>query len=58
VFGLVVRFNLKAGTGEPFDTLTRDVVAVIKEAEPGTLIYACHAVEGDTDARIFYGSSD
>jgi quinol monooxygenase YgiN len=54
VFGLVVRFNLKAGTGEPFDALTRDVVAVIKQAEPGTLIYACHAVEGDTDARIFY----
>jgi quinol monooxygenase YgiN len=54
VFGLVVRFNLKAGTGEPFDALTRDVVAVIKEAEPGTLVYACHAVEGDDDARIFY----
>jgi quinol monooxygenase YgiN len=54
VFGLVVRFNLKAGTGEPFDALTRDVVAATKEAEPGTLIYACHAVEGDADARIFY----
>jgi quinol monooxygenase YgiN len=54
VFGLVVRFNLKAGTGEAFDALTRDVVAVIKQAEPGTLIYACHAVEGDADARIFY----
>jgi quinol monooxygenase YgiN len=54
VFGLVVRFNLKAGTAEPFDALTRDVVAVIKQAEPGTLIYACHAVEGDADARIFY----
>jgi quinol monooxygenase YgiN len=54
VFGLVVRFNLKAGTGRQFDALTRDVVAVIREAEPGTLIYACHAVEGDADARIFY----
>jgi quinol monooxygenase YgiN len=54
VFGLVVRFNLKAGTGEPFDALTREVVAVIKQVEPGTLIYACHAVEGDADARIFY----
>jgi quinol monooxygenase YgiN len=54
VFGLVVRFNLKAGTGEQFDALTRDVVAAIAEAEPGTLIYACHAVEGDADARIFY----
>jgi quinol monooxygenase YgiN len=54
VFGLVVRFKLKAGTGEPFDALTRDVVASIKEAEPGTLIYACHIVEGDADARVFY----
>jgi quinol monooxygenase YgiN len=54
VFGLVVRFNLKPGTGEQFDALTRDAVATIKEAEPGTLIYACHAVEGDSNARIFY----
>jgi quinol monooxygenase YgiN len=54
MFGLVVRFNLKTGTGEQFDALTRDVVAAIRQAEPGTLIYACHAVEGDADARIFY----
>jgi quinol monooxygenase YgiN len=54
VFGLVVRFNLKTGTGEQFDALTRDVVAVIRQSEPGTLIYACHKVEGDADARIFY----
>ena len=54
MFGLVVRFNLMAGTGEQFDALTRDVVAVIRQAEPGALIYACHAVEGDADARIFY----
>ena len=54
MLGLVVRFNLNAGTGEQFDALTREVVAAIREAEPGTLVYACHAVEGDTDARIFY----
>jgi quinol monooxygenase YgiN len=54
VFGIVVRFNLKAGTGVQFDALTRDVVGAIREAEPGTLIYACHAVEGEADARIFY----
>ena len=54
MFGLVVRFNLKAGTGELFDELTRDVVATIQQAETGTLIYACHTVEGDADARIFY----
>ena len=54
MYGLVVRSDLKAGTGELFDALTRDVVVVIKQAEPGTLIYTCHAVEGDADARIFY----
>lgn len=54
MFGLVVRFNLKAGTGEQFDALTRDVVVAIRQAEPGTLVYACHVVEGDADARIFY----
>jgi quinol monooxygenase YgiN len=54
VFGLVVRFNLKPGTGEQFDALTRDVVTAIRKVEPGTLIYACHVVEGDADARIFY----
>jgi quinol monooxygenase YgiN len=54
VFGLVVRINLRAGTGEQFDALTRDVVAAIRQAEPGTLICSCHEVEGDADARIFY----
>jgi quinol monooxygenase YgiN len=54
VFGLVVRFDLKDGSGEVFDTLTSEAVALIKEAEPGTLVYACHAVEGDAEARIFY----
>jgi quinol monooxygenase YgiN len=44
----------KAGTGEHFDALTRDVVAVIRQAEPGTLIYSCHEVEGGADARMFY----
>jgi quinol monooxygenase YgiN len=54
MFGLVVRFDLKDGSGEVFDALTSEAVALIKEAEPGTLVYACHAVEGDAEARIFY----
>ena len=54
MFGLVVRFDLKDGSGEVFDALTSEAVALIKEAEPGTLVYACHAVEGDVEARIFY----
>jgi quinol monooxygenase YgiN len=54
VFGLVVRFDLKDGSGEVFDALTSEVVALINEAEPGTLVYACHALEGDAEARVFY----
>ena len=54
MFGLVVRFDLKDGSGEVFDALTSEAVAVIREAEPGTLVYACHAVEGDAEARVFY----
>jgi quinol monooxygenase YgiN len=54
MFGLVVRFDLKDGSGEVFDALTSEAVALIKKAEPGTLVYACHAVEGDAEARIFY----
>jgi quinol monooxygenase YgiN len=53
MFGLVVRFDLKDGSGEVFDALTSEAVAAIRE-EPGTLVYACHAVEGDAEARIFY----
>jgi quinol monooxygenase YgiN len=54
MFGLVVRFNLIAGSGPAFDKLTAETVAQIRTAEPGTLVYACHEVEGDIDARVFY----
>ncbi len=54
MFGLVVRFDLKDGSGEVFDALTSEAVALIKEAEPGTLVYACHAVDGAPESRVFY----
>jgi quinol monooxygenase YgiN len=54
MFGLVVRFDLRRDSGEAFDALTREAVAAIRDAEPGTLVYACHAVEGDGEARVFY----
>src|SRR4029453_9783009 len=54
MFGLVVRFNLKGGSGPDFDRLTEETVTGIRAAEPGTLIYACHEVEDDPDARVFY----
>jgi quinol monooxygenase YgiN len=54
VFGLVVRFDLKTGTGPSFDALTKETVERIRASEPGTLIYTCHTVEGESDARLFY----
>ncbi len=54
MFGLVVRFNLMGGSGPAFDKLTDETVAEIRTAEPGTLVYACHEVEGDLEARVFY----
>jgi quinol monooxygenase YgiN len=54
VFALVVRFDLKPGAGEAFDQLVGETVAHIQEQEPGTVMYACHKVEGEPLARVFY----
>jgi len=54
VFGLVVRFDLRVGAGPRFDALTNETVERIRSSEPGTLIYTCHTVEGESDARVFY----
>lgn len=54
MFGLVVRFDLRAGAGPSFDALTSETVERIRTSEPGTLIYTWHAVEGEPDARVFY----
>ena len=54
MYGLVVRFTLRHGAGAEFDQLVRDTLTGIQETEPGTLLYLCHEVENDPDARIFY----
>ena len=53
-FGLVVRFILGEGAEEGFDALMRTTLEGIRAHEPGTLMYAVHAVEGDPAQRIFY----
>jgi len=53
-FGLVVRFVLADGAAEEFDSLVARTVARIREEEPGTLVYACHTVDGCPRERIFY----
>ncbi|OHV44908.1 antibiotic biosynthesis monooxygenase [Pseudofrankia sp. BMG5.36] len=54
MFGLVVRFALRPGAAEGFDRLVAETLPQIVALEPGTQVYATHAVEEDPDARIFY----
>ncbi len=54
MLGLVVRFDLKPGSGEAFDRLAEETLAKIRTEEPGTIIYACHRLEGEPNARVFY----
>jgi quinol monooxygenase YgiN len=37
-----------------FDALVADTAAAIRGSEPGTLVYACHHVDGEPQQRIFY----
>lgn len=53
-FSLVVRFDLAEQTAGSFDDLVQESLPLIAEHEPGTLLYACHKVEGEVNARIFY----
>ena len=41
-------------SAEAYDRLVAETVEGIKASEPGTLVYACHLVEGQPLQRIFY----
>jgi quinol monooxygenase YgiN len=53
-FGLVVRFLIKTGHERQFDELVAQTLAGIRDREPGTLVYASHAVHGEPRMRVFY----
>ena len=53
-FALVVRFTVRPGSEQAFDRLTEETTSGIRERESGTLVYACHTVEGQPRQRIFY----
>ena len=53
-FALVVRFTVRRGHEAHFDQLVARTVAGIRAHEPGTLVYAVHAVDGAPNERIFY----
>jgi len=51
---LVVRFTVRPGAEADFDDLVARTTAAIRHREPGTLVYACHRVEGQPRQRVFY----
>src|SRR6266699_916441 len=55
MFGLCVRFTCKdEASAAAYDRLVAETIEGIKTAEPGTLVYASHLVEGQPLQRIFY----
>ncbi|CCF61622.1 antibiotic biosynthesis monooxygenase [Nocardia cyriacigeorgica] len=55
MFALVVKFELQdSDKAAAFDQLVTETVQAITEHEPGTLVYATHAVQGEPLSRIFY----
>jgi quinol monooxygenase YgiN len=55
VIALVVRFDVRdEASARRFVELTAQVVAAIRAREPGTLVYATHAVREAPLARVFY----
>ena len=53
-FGLVVRFTVKAGHEAAFDALAAGILDAVRQQEPRTLVYACHTVDDEPRARVFY----
>jgi quinol monooxygenase YgiN len=55
MIGLSVRFTCKdAESAAGFDRLAAETVPLIRQREPGTLVYAVHSVEGNPLQRVFY----
>jgi quinol monooxygenase YgiN len=55
MFALVARFYLRdEEAAKDFDCLVEETAAKIREAEPGTLVYAVHKVKDAPLSRIFY----
>lgn len=55
MFGLVVRFDLKdEDAASAYDRLVDETAPGIRDAEPGTLVYATHTIEGEPLARVHY----
>jgi quinol monooxygenase YgiN len=55
MIGLMVRFTCKdPESAEGFDQLVAETVPLVRQHEPGTVVYAVHSVEGKPLERVFY----
>lgn len=55
MLGLSVRFTCKdQAAAEAYDRLAAETVKGIRASEPGTIVYAVHAVDGQPLQRIHY----
>jgi quinol monooxygenase YgiN len=50
---LTVRFTVRRGAEARFDALVAVTATGIRDHEPGTLVYACHAVPDQQRQRVF-----
>ena len=53
MFALVVRFEVKPGSLEAFDSLTAETLPGIREKEDGTVLYVTCAVGDSPQSRVF-----
>jgi quinol monooxygenase YgiN len=54
LFALLVRFSVRAGHEDAFDTLVAETLAAITTGEPDTIVYASHTQDGQPRVRVFY----
>jgi quinol monooxygenase YgiN len=53
-YGRIMIYTLIDGHAEAFDRLAAEVAHNVRQTEPGTLVYACHAVDNAPNQRLFY----
>lgn len=53
MFGVIVRCELKSGSGGRFDELVADLRRTARKRPDGLIAYSCHPVSGKADSRVF-----
>ncbi|MCO6004370.1 antibiotic biosynthesis monooxygenase [Actinoallomurus purpureus] len=53
-YGRITMYTLHEGHQDAFDRLAAEVTRAVIERDPGTVVYACHAVDNAPLQRIFY----